>query len=150
AILFLVPIFGSLFAVVGFVAYGIRTEETGVRNVPAVAPATRGQPAASSQVAQVDAAPKSGARSRHSGETVPKPPEDAPNRPPADARSVTAKEIETFGGELLGQRCAMDGTFVEVDNGWVELLLQDRRYVGVFMEDSRGKLFQYAFADKSK
>jgi hypothetical protein len=63
---------------------------------------------------------------------------------------VSAKEIEVNGKELEGQRRAMTCSFVEVKNVWVDLLLKDSDYVGVFVRDSKGELFQYGFADKAK
>lgn len=70
---------------------------------------------------------------------------DLPN-----VRAVTTKEIETFGDTLTEQRLQMRGTFSEVSDTWVRLLLRDDRYVGFFIHDSKGELFQYAFANKEK
>jgi hypothetical protein len=63
---------------------------------------------------------------------------------------VTAKEIETFGNEMQGQRREMACKFSQVSDTWVQLLLRDNRFVGVMVEDSNGDLFQYAFASKEK
>jgi hypothetical protein len=63
-------------------------------------------------------------------------------------RMVTPKEIETFGEDLLRQPCQMVCVFLKLDDTWVRLLLADDRYVGIYLEDSNGQLFQYAFAKK--
>lgn len=63
---------------------------------------------------------------------------------------VTAKEIETFGEKLTGQRCELVCKFRDVSDTWVKLLLNDDSYVGIFVTDSKGVYFQYAFADKEK
>lgn len=68
----------------------------------------------------------------------------------AKGKEVTAKEIETFGSELLGKKCQMDCTFREVSNTWVKLWLEDESIVGVFVDDARDELFQYVFADRAK
>jgi len=65
-------------------------------------------------------------------------------------RTVTAKEIETFGGDIVGQRRQMACRFIEVSDTWVRLLLRDDRYVGLMVTDEKGTIFQYSFAKKDK
>ena len=64
--------------------------------------------------------------------------------------TVTAKEIETFGGDLVGQRRQMACRFNEVSDAWVRILLNDNRYVGLLVTDEKGTFFQYCFAKKDK
>ena len=63
---------------------------------------------------------------------------------------VTAKEIETFGKNLQGKVVQMTATLCEVSDTWVRLKLEDDRAVGLYVWDSKGDLFQYAFASKEK
>ena len=64
--------------------------------------------------------------------------------------AVTAKEIETFGKNLIDKRCQIDCKFVKVSDSWVNLLLKDDKFVGIYLEDSKGVYFQFAFANKEK
>ena len=64
--------------------------------------------------------------------------------------NVTAKEIETFGNELQGKHVQMTAKFVEVSDTWVKLKLKDNSFVGLWVKDSNGDLFQFAFASKEK
>ncbi|MFM7168504.1 MAG: hypothetical protein ACKO3T_24945, partial [Planctomycetaceae bacterium] len=68
----------------------------------------------------------------------------------AQGEGVTAKEIETFGKDFQGKKIQMTATLSEVSDLWVKLKLKDDRFVGLFVEDSKGDLFQYAFATKEK
>lgn len=68
----------------------------------------------------------------------------------AQDEGVTAKEIQTFGEELQGEKVKMTATLHELDDQWVRLKLKDDRFVGFFVHDSKGDLFQYAFASKEK
>ncbi len=65
-------------------------------------------------------------------------------------KDVTAKEIETFGKELVGKPCVMRCKFQMVSDTWVRNLLRDDRFVGFFVIDSKGEQFQFVFADKEK
>jgi hypothetical protein len=72
---------------------------------------------------------------------------------PADVSgipSVTAKQIETFGGDLIGQRRQMACEFREISDAWVRQLLRDDSYVGLMVVDGKGTFFQYAFAKKDR
>ncbi len=68
----------------------------------------------------------------------------------AQSEGVTAKEIEIFGKDLQGKKVQMTATFFEVNDTWVRLILNDDRFVGLFVNDSKGDLFQFAFASKEK
>lgn len=63
---------------------------------------------------------------------------------------TTAKEIEVYGKELEGKQRMITGKFVQVSNTWVELLLKDDSYVGFYVTDGKGALFQYSYAKKDK
>ena len=51
-----------------------------------------------------------------------------------NARAVTAKEIETFGEELVGKKCQMACIFNKLDDGWVRLKLHDPSFIGVYID----------------
>lgn len=68
----------------------------------------------------------------------------------AQGEGVTAKEIETFGKDLQGKKVQMTATLSVVSDTWVKLKLKDDRFVGLFVKDSKGDPFQYAFASKEK
>jgi hypothetical protein len=67
-----------------------------------------------------------------------------------NVEEVTAKRIEVFGDKLNGERRAMSCTLVRVTNTWVDILLKDSSYVGVYVKDMEGGHFQYGFAKKDK
>ena len=67
-----------------------------------------------------------------------------------NVEEVTAKRIEVFGDKLNGERRAMSCTLVRVTNTWVDILLKDSSYVGVYVKDMEGNHFQYGFAKKDK
>ena len=54
----------------------------------------------------------------------------------AQDEGVTAKEIQTFGEELQGEKVKMTATLHELDDQWVRLKLKDDRFVGFFVHDS--------------
>jgi len=66
------------------------------------------------------------------------------------APEVTAKEIETFGKELVDKRREMVCKFINVSDTWVRQLMKDDRLVGFTVKDRKGDFFQYVFADKEK
>ncbi|QJX00303.1 hypothetical protein FTUN_7928 [Frigoriglobus tundricola] len=71
-------------------------------------------------------------------------------RSEASGTDVTGAEIETFGAELVGKPCVMTCRFHSVSDIWVRLLLRDESYVGFFVTDSKGDLFQWVFASKER
>jgi hypothetical protein len=68
----------------------------------------------------------------------------------AQGTNVTAKEIEIFGNDLQGKSIEMIAKFDEVSDTFVRLMLKDNNFVGFRVIDSKGNLFQFAFANKEK
>lgn len=67
----------------------------------------------------------------------------------AESREVTAKQMEVFGPEMVGQNVCMTGEFKEISQTWPDMYDLSEAMIGFFMDDSEGDLFQFAVADKA-
>jgi uncharacterized FlaG/YvyC family protein len=68
----------------------------------------------------------------------------------AGLKTTNAKEIDTFGEDMLGQTVQMMCTFIEVNNIHVRYSIKDDDYVGFVIDDENGVSFHHLVADKAK